>query len=124
MGLFRPGETCWRLDRARRATFLVDYQDYFAANLTIPLRTSDGQVSQLSLGDAAREIARRAIGLFIADGQGVRPIYAGNPFFANSDFKDRLWFHEYFDGDNGKGLGAIHQTGWTALVANLIDELS
>ena len=106
------------------AKALLRYQDYFAANLTIPLRTSDGQVSQLSLGDAAREIARRAIGLFVADKQGARPINAGNPLFANGDFKDRLWFHEYFDGDDGKGLGAIHQTGWTALVANLIDELS
>jgi hypothetical protein len=38
-------------------------------------------------------------------------------------FKDYLWFHEYFDGDDGRGLGASHQTGWTGLIANLIDEL-
>jgi hypothetical protein len=106
------------------AKALLRYQDYFAANFTIPLRKSSGQVSQLSLGDAAKEIARRTVALFIPDGQGARPIYAGNALFATGDFKDRLWFHEYFDGDNGKGLGAIHQTGWTALVANMIDELT
>jgi hypothetical protein len=52
-----------------------------------------------------------------------RPALAGNPDFANdSHWRDLVWFHEYFHGDTGAGLGANHQTGWTSLVARLIEE--
>ena len=56
--------------------------------------------------------------------QGRRPVYNGYEKLQTApEFKDYVWFHEYFDGDNGRGVGASHQTGWTGLVANLIDEL-
>ena len=57
------------------------------------------------------------------DQKGTRPALAANPKFANdSHWRDLIWFHEYYHGDTGQGLGANHQTGWTALIARLIEE--
>ena len=71
----------------------------------------------------AREIADRMIGLFTRGADGRRPIYGGTAKFQQDPWwRDCLLFNEYFHGDNGAGLGANHQTGWTGLVANLIDE--
>ena len=71
----------------------------------------------------AREIARRMIDIFMLDEHGRRPVYGATPKFIDDPrWRDQLLFYEYFHGDNGAGLGASHQTGWTALVANLIDE--
>lgn len=71
----------------------------------------------------AEEIARRMIELFVRDGSGTRRIHGGARIFQNdAHWRDLLLFHEYFHGDTGAGLGASHQTGWTGLVANLIDE--
>jgi hypothetical protein len=71
----------------------------------------------------AREIADRMIGLFTRGADGRRPIYGGTAKFQHDPlWRDCLLFNEYFHGDNGAGLGANHQTGWTGLVANLIDE--
>ena len=63
------------------------------------------------------------IDIFLLDENGRRPVYGGAPKFPDDPhWRDHLLFYEYFHGDNGAGLGASHQTGWTALVANLIDE--
>jgi hypothetical protein len=73
--------------------------------------------------DMAREVANRMIGLFTRDQAGRRRIYGGTEKFQQDPhWRDLLLFHEYFHGDNGAGLGANHQTGWTGLVASLIDE--
>ena len=73
--------------------------------------------------DMAREVANRMIGMFTRDKQGKRLIYGGTEKFQQDPhWRDLLLFNEYFHGDNGAGLGANHQTGWTGLVANLIDE--
>ena len=65
---------------------------------------------------AAADLAARLVSLFLPGPDGRRPAFdPPHPAFA-----DCLWFHEYFHGDTGRGLGASHQTGWTALVANLI----
>ena len=73
--------------------------------------------------DMARQIADRLIRLFTRDANGRRPIYGGTEIFQQDPhWRDHVLFHEYFHGDNGAGLGASHQTGWTGLVANLIDE--
>jgi hypothetical protein len=70
----------------------------------------------------ARDLADRLIGLFLRDSGGRRPIYGGTAKFQEDPhWRDHLLFHEYFHGDNGAGLGASHQTGWTALVASLLD---
>jgi hypothetical protein len=70
-----------------------------------------------------QEIADRLIRIFTADAGGRRPVHGGTRKFQEDPYwRDHLLFYEYFHGDNGAGLGASHQTGWTALVASLIDE--
>jgi hypothetical protein len=77
----------------------------------------------ISLRDMARDIARRMIDIFLRDVRGHRPVFGGNKKFQTDPaWRDHILFYEYFHGDNGAGIGASHQTGWTALVANLIDE--
>ena len=77
----------------------------------------------LGLKDAAQEMTERLILLFKRDGTGRRPVFGGAQKFQHDPhWRDYLLFYEHFHGDNGAGLGASHQTGWTALVANLIDE--
>jgi hypothetical protein len=71
----------------------------------------------------AQDVANRMIAVFKRDEQGKRPCYGGTMKMQQDPYwRDYLLFHEYFHGDNGAGLGATHQTGWTGLVANLIDE--
>jgi hypothetical protein len=77
----------------------------------------------IQLRDMARDIARRMIAIFLRDKDGNRPVWGGaERFQRDPHWRDELLFYEYFHGDNGAGIGASHQTGWTALVANLIDE--
>ncbi len=77
----------------------------------------------LTPADMAREVANRMIGLFTRGRDGRRAIYGGTEKFqTDPHWRDCLLFNEYFHGDNGAGLGANHQTGWTGLVASLIDE--
>jgi hypothetical protein len=69
----------------------------------------------------AEELSRRLTRLFLRDGAGRRPIFgASEKLQRDPHFRDHLLFHEYFDGDDGTGLGASHQTGWTGLVAKLL----
>lgn len=79
----------------------------------------------LTLNQIADEIARRTVAIFRRDQDGRRPVFgAAAKFQEDPGWRDKLLFHEYFDGDDGSGQGASHQTGWTALVALLIDELA
>jgi hypothetical protein len=84
--------------------------------------------SSLTLSGLARSLAERMISIFLPDEAGYRPLYGPRgtrkaELFAHDPYwKNLIWFHEYFDGDHGEGLGANHQTGWTGLVASLIDE--
>ena len=69
----------------------------------------------------AKELSLRCIKIFTKDENGHRPVYGNQQKFQNDPhFKDYILFYEYFHGDNGKGLGASHQTGWTGLVAEMI----
>jgi hypothetical protein len=71
----------------------------------------------------AKDLSRRMIDIFLLDGNARRPVWGGaEKFQQDPHWRDELLFYEYFHGDNGAGIGASHQTGWTALVANLIDE--
>jgi hypothetical protein len=75
----------------------------------------------MNLGQIANELTTRLTRLFLRDGQGQRPVFGdGKKSQRDPHFKDHVLFFEYFHGDTGKGLGAAHQTGWTALVANLL----
>jgi len=71
----------------------------------------------------ARDLANRLVHIFTRDASGRRAVYGGQRKFQEDPYwRDHILFYEYFHGDNGAGLGASHQTGWTALVASLIDE--
>ena len=84
---------------------------------------AEGPTPGVPFNDMAREIADRMIATFTRDQQGRRPIFGGSTKFQDDPhWRDHLLFYEYFHGDNGAGLGASHQTGWTALISSLIDE--
>jgi hypothetical protein len=84
--------------------------------------TGSGQL--MNLGQVAREIGRRLVRIFLPDREGRRPCHGTNAQFARDPYwRDLLLFHEYFHGDTGRGLGASHQTGWTALVLRSIEDL-
>jgi hypothetical protein len=79
----------------------------------------------MHLGQVADELERRLVSLFMPDADGHRPCHGGAARYATDPaFKDLVLFYEYFHGDNGRGLGASHQTGWTALAANLIERVA
>lgn len=101
---------------------LRQYGRYYGPRVSHAMPAPDGEQRDLAaIGEA---LARRLIGLFATDGNGARPASGGDARWRDRPFlRDRLLFHEYFHGESGKGLGASHQTGWTALVANLIDEV-
>ena len=76
----------------------------------------------LTLFEVAKEISRRLASIFLRDKSGRRPVYGGSKKFQQDPYwKDYILFYEYFHGDNGAGLGASHQTGWTGLVARMLD---
>jgi hypothetical protein len=77
----------------------------------------------MNLGEVATELSRRLTKMFLRNGTGERPIYGGQRVFQDDPhWRDHILFYEYFHGDNGAGLGASHQTGWTGLVAKLIQQ--
>jgi hypothetical protein len=75
----------------------------------------------VTLAAVADDLARRLVSIFLDDARGRRPVFGDTSLFqAHRDWHDLLPFHEYFHGDTGRGVGASHQTGWTALVADLV----
>jgi hypothetical protein len=76
----------------------------------------------MTLFEVAKELSRRLSSIFLRDENGRRPVYGGTrKFQEDPHWKDYILFYEYFHGDNGAGLGASHQTGWTGVVARLMD---
>lgn len=99
---------------------LLHYYAYYGDNFKIECPTGSGKL--MNLFEVAREIARRLIAIFLRDPAGRRPVYGGSEKFQNDPhWRDHLLFYEYFHGDNGAGIGASHQTGWTGTVATLIE---
>jgi hypothetical protein len=85
--------------------------------------TRSGQM--MTLIEVSEEITRQLTKIFIRDDQEGRPCHAGDIRFQNDPhWRDLLLFHEYFHGDNGQGLGASHQTGWTALIIRHIEDMA
>jgi hypothetical protein len=102
---------------------LERFHFYYGDGLTVEYPTGSGQ--QKHLREIAADIRARLLALFMKDSEGKRAIHGQNQILQNDPhFRDNVWFHEYFDGDNGIGLGASHQTGWTGLIANLIGNTS
>ncbi|NDD28684.1 MAG: glucosidase [Proteobacteria bacterium] len=98
---------------------LLQYYQYFGDGFTIECPTGSGR--SMTLYQVADEIVRRLSSIFVRNEAGQRPVFGGARTFQDDPhFRDHLLFYEYFHGDNGAGLGASHQTGWTGLIAPLM----
>jgi hypothetical protein len=99
---------------------LLSFYLYYGDSFKIECPTGSG--NRMNLFEVAREISSRLTKIFLRDKSGRRPVYGGTEKFqTDPHWKDYILFYEYFHGDNGAGLGASHQTGWTGVVAKLIE---
>jgi hypothetical protein len=103
---------------------LQKFYHYLGDDFRVECPTGSGRM--LTLWEVAQEISRRLSAIFLTDGDGRRPVYGhfehAGKFQSDPHWRDLLLFHEYFHGDDGAGLGASHQTGWTGLIAKLIQQ--
>jgi Glycosyl hydrolase family 63 C-terminal domain len=125
-GLF-GGNSNWRGPVWFPVNFLLieslqKFHHYFGEDLKVECPTGSGQM--LTLAEVATELSQRLTQIFLKNPTGNRPVYGGTEKFQNDPhWRDLVLFYEYFHGDNGAGIGASHQTGWTGLVAKLIQQL-
>ena len=95
---------------------LLQYYAYYGDDFTVECPTGSGQ--RMTLYQVAEEISRRLANVFLKNQEGRRAVYGGTGKFQDDPhWRDLILFYEYFHGDNGAGLGASHQTGWTGIVA-------
>ncbi|MEO7765934.1 MAG: glucosidase, partial [Ferruginibacter sp.] len=117
------GNSNWRGPIWMQTNFLLieslyNLHEYYSADFKVEYPTNSGQF--FSLADIAASLAGRLKTIFLRNENGERPVFGGHPKLNHDPhFRNHILFHEYFNGDNGKGLGASHQTGWTALVGVL-----
>jgi hypothetical protein len=98
---------------------LLGFYLYYGDNFKVECPTGSG--NSMNLFEIAHEISNRLVKIFLRDASGRRPVYGGTKKFQEDSYwRDNILFFEYFHGDNGAGIGASHQTGWTGLVAKLI----
>jgi len=97
---------------------LLQYYAFYGDNFRVECPTGSGR--QMTLYQVAEELSRRLGSIFLRDKSGRRPVYGGTQKFQDPHWRDLLLFYEYFHGDNGAGLGASHQTGWTGIIARLM----
>jgi hypothetical protein len=99
---------------------LLDFYLYYGDNLTIECPTGSGK--QMNLFEVAKEISDRIGKIFLRNEKGERPVFGGTQKFQQDpNWRDHILFFEYFHGDNGAGLGASHQTGWTGVIAKIME---
>ncbi|MFZ5570238.1 MAG: MGH1-like glycoside hydrolase domain-containing protein [Thermodesulfobacteriota bacterium] len=99
---------------------LLNLYSFYGDEFTVQCPTGSGRYK--TLFEVAKEIVDRLAGIFLRDAKGQRPVYGGtDKFQKDPHWRDLILFYEYFHGDNGAGLGASHQTGWTGLMAPLLD---
>jgi hypothetical protein len=102
---------------------LERYHHFYGDAFTVECPTGSGQM--MTLGEVAHELARRLTRLFVPDDSGRRPCHGEDGHYAHSpNWRDLVLFYEHFHGDTGRGLGANHQTGWTALITRCLDKLA
>jgi hypothetical protein len=98
---------------------LLQYYAYYGNDFTVECPTGSGRY--MNLYQVAEEIARRLSNIFLRESDGRRPVYGGTrKFQEDPHWRDHILFYEYFHGDNGAGLGASHQTGWTGIIARMM----
>jgi hypothetical protein len=126
-GLF-GGNSNWRGPIWFPINFLLieavqKFHHYYGDDFLVECPTGSGQM--MTLWQIAEHLSRRLISLFVRGADGRRPVFGARELLqADPQWRDYVLFHEYFHGDTGAGLGASHQTGWTALVAKLLDQTS
>ncbi|HEY9614659.1 MAG TPA: hypothetical protein V6C93_35295 [Allocoleopsis sp.] len=124
-GLF-GGNSNWRGPVWFPVNFLLieslqKFHHYLGDDFKIECPTGSGQM--MTLWEVAAELSQRLTGIFLKNSSDQRPVYGGTEKFqTDSHWQDLVLFYEYFHGDNGAGIGASHQTGWTGLVAKLIQQ--
>lgn len=102
---------------------LMRLYSFYGDSFTIECPTGSGQY--MTLYDVVQELERRLTSIFLPDKNGHRPVYGGSAKFQNDPhWRDLILFYEYFHGDNGAGIGASHQTGWTGCIARIIQGIS
>ena len=98
---------------------LIVYFSYYGNNFKVEFPTGSGQMANLY--EVAENLAQRLTSIFTRNAEGLRPVFGSQQTFqSDPNWKDYLLFYEYFHGDNGAGIGASHQTGWSGLASNLI----
>jgi hypothetical protein len=125
-GLF-GGNSNWRGPVWMPINYLIieslqKFYHYYGDTLKVEFPTGSGHLKNLN--EIAIELSKRLARLFLKNQEGRRPIYGehDHPFQTDPQWQDLVLFHEYFHGDNGTGLGASHQTGWTGLIAKLLQQ--
>lgn len=125
-GLF-GGNSNWRGPIWFPVNFLLieslkKFHHYLGDNFKVECPTGSGRM--MNLWEVAAELSDRLTCIFVRNSAGNRPVYGGTEKFqTDPQWRDLILFYEYFHGDNGAGIGASHQTGWTGLVAKLIQQL-
>jgi hypothetical protein len=100
---------------------LERYHHFYGDSLTVEYPTGSGRMA--TLGAIAQELSTRLTKLFLPDERGRRPAHGNDPRYARSPhWRDLVLFYEHFHGDTGRGLGASHQTGWTALITRCLEK--
>jgi hypothetical protein len=100
---------------------LIKFHQYYGDDFKVEYPTGSGKL--ISLRQVAERLSKRMMRIFIRNKEGIRPVFGENKKLQEDPhFKDYLLFFEYFHGDNGRGVGASHQTGWTGLIADLIHD--
>ena len=98
---------------------LIHLYAYYGDDFTVECPTGSG--NEMTLWEVSQELASRLAQIFLRDNEGKRPVFGGmEKFQSDPHWRDCILFHEYFHGDNGAGLGASHQTGWTGLIAQIL----
>jgi hypothetical protein len=121
-GLF-GGNSNWRGPIWMPVNYLLvesifDFHRYYGEDFKVECPHGSGQL--LSLREVAEELSRRLTRIFGRDSTGRRPVHGDHPIYHDPEFRDHLLFYEYFHGDSGRGVGASHQTGWSGLIALLL----
>jgi hypothetical protein len=102
---------------------LERYHHFYGDSLTVECPTGSGRM--MTLGEVAHELAARLTRLFLPDAQGNRPCHGGDHRYARSpSWRDLVLYYEHFHPETGRGIGASHQTGWTALITRCLEKTS